>query len=93
MRALYRSPDLLILDEANSFLDDLNEKLFDDLIHLNKKNRFTLLVSHRVHSVLNADQVILMEKGSILDIGSVTEIRQRQPSFDHLLTSSERPAK
>ena len=93
LRALYRSPDLLILDEANSFLDDLNEKLFDDLIHLNKKNRFTLLVSHRVHSVLNADQVILMEKGSILDIGSVTEIRQRQPSFDHLLTSSERPAK
>jgi ATP-binding cassette, subfamily B, bacterial PglK len=93
MRALYRFPELLILDEANSFLDDANEKLFDDLIHLNKKNRFTLLVSHRVHSVLNADQVILMEKGRILDIGSVLEIRQRQPGFDHLLIGSERPVK
>ena len=86
MRALYRSPDLLILDEANSFLDDSNEKLFDELIHKRKEDRFTLLVSHRLHSVLNADQIVLLDSGKIVDIGSVHEIRQRQPNFDQLIT-------
>ena len=85
MRALYRSPDLLLLDEANSFLDDSTESLFDDLIHLNKNKRFTLMVSHRVRSILASDVILLMDSGQILDIGSVAEIRRRHPEFEKLL--------
>jgi len=88
IRALFRSPNLLILDEANSLLDDANGKLFDKLTRLNKENRVTLLVSHRSHSVLNADQVILIDKGKVLDLGSVNEVRRRQPNFDDLLTGA-----
>ena len=85
MRALYRLPDLLLLDEANSFLDDSTESLFDDLIHLNKQTRITLVISHRPRTILSADAILFMDSGRLLDVGSVTEISQRHPEFQKLL--------
>jgi len=85
MRALYRLPDLLLLDEANSFLDDSTESLFDDLIHLNKQTRITLVISHRPRTILAADAILFMDSGRLLDVGSVTEISQRHPEFQKLL--------
>ncbi len=85
MRALYRLPDLLLLDEANSFLDDSTESLFDDLIHLNKQERITLVISHRPRTIFSADVILLMDSGRVLDVGSAVEISQRHPEFQNLL--------
>ena len=85
MRAMYRSPNLLLLDEANSLLDDATEDLFNKLIHQDKINRFTVLISHRIAPMLNADAIIWMNSGKILDIGTFSELSNRQPNFDLLL--------
>ena len=89
IRALYREPNLLLLDEANSFFDHKTESIFDKLIHQDKKNRVTILISHRIYSILNSDVIILMDSGKLVDLGTVTEIRKRQPAFETLITSDE----
>ena len=89
IRALYREPNLLLLDEANSFFDHKTESIFDKLIHQDKKNRVTILISHRTYSILNSDVIILMDSGKLVDLGTVTEIRKRQPAFETLITPDE----
>lgn len=89
IRALYREPNLLLLDEANSFFDHKTESIFDKLIHQDKKNRVTILISHRTYSILNSDVIILMDSGKLVDLGTLTEIRKRQPAFETLITPDE----
>ncbi|MBT7623997.1 MAG: ABC transporter ATP-binding protein [Flavobacteriaceae bacterium] len=67
-RALYHNPEILVLDESTSALDNLTEKgIMDSILNL-KKNTTVIFVTHRLNTIKECDQVFKMEKGSIKKI-------------------------
>ena len=75
-RALYRQPKVLILDEATNSLDAENEKAINSHI-LNLKDITVIIVAHNVSTLSNCDKLVLMDNGSIKDIGSFLDITQK----------------
>jgi len=73
-RAIYKEPDYLFLDEATSSLDTYNEMLIMENIKTAFKNKTIIIVSHRLSTVLKADQIVVMEDGEILESGSHEEL-------------------
>ena len=78
-RALARKPDILILDEATSALDNETEKMVHEAINALRDNLTIILIAHRLSTVKDADQIIMLEKGRIVDQGT----------FDALLTNND----
>jgi len=73
-RAVYKEPDYLFLDEATSSLDTYNEMLIMENIKTAMKNKTIIIVSHRLSTVLKADQIVVMDDGEILECGSHEEL-------------------
>lgn len=69
-RAVLRDPDILILDEATSALDTESEKLVQDALAKLMKNRTSLVIAHRLSTIANADEIIVMQKGEIIERGN-----------------------
>jgi len=83
-RALVRNPSILLLDEATSSLDAENEQLVQIAFSTLMKNRTTLVIAHRLSTVMNADRIILMEKGRISAIGTHRELLDISPLYGRL---------
>ena len=73
-RALYRNPEILILDEATSSLDNLTEKKIMDSIHFLKRKKTLIVVTHRLSTVNKCDKIFFINKGKITKQGSPSEI-------------------
>ena len=73
-RALYFDPQVLILDEATSALDSESEALVQEALDRAMKNRTVFIIAHRLSTVRNADRIIFLEKGSILESGTHDEL-------------------
>jgi ATP-binding cassette subfamily B protein len=73
-RALIRDPQVIVLDEPTSALDVMSEKLVQDAIEKLVKGRTTLIVAHRLSTVRNADRVVVMERGRIVESGRYAEL-------------------
>jgi ATP-binding cassette, subfamily B, bacterial MsbA len=73
-RAVLKNPDILILDEATSALDTESEKLVQDALSNLMKNRTSIVIAHRLSTIANADEIIVMQKGEIIERGSHTEL-------------------
>ena len=73
-RALYRDPEILILDEATSSLDNLTEKKIMDSIHFLKRKKTLIVVTHRLSTVNKCDKIFFINKGKITKQGSPEEI-------------------
>ncbi len=73
-RALYRDPEILILDEATSSLDQLTEKKIMESIQFLKRKKTLIIVTHRLSTVQNCDRILFIEKGKIIKQGSPNEI-------------------
>ena len=88
-RALIRDPQILILDEATSALDNASEyhvqKAIDTLI----KGRTTFIVAHRLSTIRNANKIVVMDKGKIVEIGTYDELIEKQGKFYELKKLSE----
>ena len=69
-RALLKNPPILILDEATSALDTESEKMVQRAIEVLIKDRTALVIAHRLSTVQNADKIIVLEKGKIIEVGS-----------------------
>jgi ABC-type multidrug transport system fused ATPase/permease subunit len=81
-RALFTKPKLIVLDEATSALDGKTELEFATAIHELKGKVTVILIAHRLSTVREADSIVYMRDGKIIDEGSFEEIRLRVPDFD-----------
>jgi subfamily B ATP-binding cassette protein MsbA len=73
-RAVLANPPLMLLDEATSALDTESEKLVQDALNNLMKNRTSLIIAHRLSTIQNADIIIVLEAGKIVEQGSHTEL-------------------
>lgn len=73
-RALYKNPDILILDEATSSLDTASEKAVQHALNHLMKSRTSLVIAHRLSTIQNADKIIVLEKGEIVEMGNHKEL-------------------
>ena len=69
-RAMVKNPELLVFDEATSALDNESEKVVQDAIDHALKSRTALVVAHRLSTIKNADKIIVMEQGKVMEAGN-----------------------
>ena len=75
-RALYKNAPILILDEATSALDTESERAVQDALERLMRNRTTLVIAHRLSTVHHADRIVVMDAGSIVEMGNHAELMQ-----------------
>jgi subfamily B ATP-binding cassette protein MsbA len=73
-RAVLKNPDILILDEATSALDTESEKAVQQALTNLMKNKTCLVIAHRLSTIANADEIIVMEKGNVIERGNHQEL-------------------
>jgi subfamily B ATP-binding cassette protein MsbA len=73
-RAVLKNPPILILDEATSALDTESEVLVQQAIERLMENRTSLVIAHRLSTVLNADRIVVLDKGEIVQKGRHEEL-------------------
>ncbi len=84
-RAVYKNPEMLFFDEATSALDANNEKEIMEKLNLFFKNKTVVVIAHRLSTVMNADQIVVLEKGKIVEIGSHRELVDLKGSYFKLV--------
>ena len=88
-RALAHDPAILVLDEATANIDTQTEMLIQTAIENSSQNRTTLIIAHRLSTIRNANQIIVLRKGEIQEIGNHDELLQRGGYYAHLIKSSK----
>lgn len=84
-RAVLRNPSILVLDEATSALDTESEKLVQEAINNLMKNRTSLIIAHRLSTIQNADKILVLEAGKIIEEGSHSELIERNGLYKKLI--------
>jgi len=80
-RAMIRKPELLILDEATSALDSISETIVQQAIDQIAKECTTLIIAHRLSTIRNAEKIILIEKGCIVEEGSHEDLMKNKGKY------------
>ncbi|HEY5932766.1 MAG TPA: ATP-binding cassette domain-containing protein, partial [Nitrospira sp.] len=83
-RAILRDPPLLILDEATSALDTESERIVQLALANLMKNRTTLVIAHRLSTIQNADRIIVLDRGALVEMGSHDELLRQGGAYRRL---------
>jgi len=86
-RALLKNPSILILDEATSSLDSESERLVQEALEELMKNRTSIIIAHRLSTIREADKIIVLEKGVIIESGNHDELLQNESGLYRYLSS------
>ena len=80
-RALVKQPDILILDEATSALDSESEKLIQQALAQFQSGRTVIVVAHRLSTIVNADQILVLDQGQIVEKGTHSSLLKRRGRY------------
>ncbi|WP_201317773.1 ABC transporter ATP-binding protein [Paenibacillus sp. EPM92] len=80
-RALLRDPQILMLDEATSSLDSKSEIVVQQALHNLMRGRTTLVIAHRLSTVIDADRIVFVEKGTVTGVGTHDELFASHPLY------------
>jgi subfamily B ATP-binding cassette protein MsbA len=83
-RAFLRNPEVVVLDEATSALDVESEIVVQDAMRNLLRNRTDIIIAHRVTTVMNADRIVVLEEGRIVEEGSYNALLSRESRFREL---------
>ena len=84
-RAVYKNPDFIFLDEATNALDAKNERAIVENLNDFYRGRTVVVVAHRLSTVKNADQIIVMDGGRVVETGNHTSLIERRGAYYHLV--------
>jgi ATP-binding cassette, subfamily B, bacterial len=84
-RAVYRNPQIIFFDEATNALDSNNERAIMKNLEFFFKGKTVVVVAHRLSTVKNADQIIVLEKGNIVEIGTHMELTKKKGNYFELV--------
>lgn len=74
LRAYMNNPSILILDEATSSIDTYSEELLQNAVDIVSKNRTSIIIAHRLATIVNADVIVVMDQGEIVETGTHSEL-------------------
>lgn len=83
-RTLLAAPPILLLDESTSALDGVNEQKMREAIDAVSKNRTLIVIAHRLSTVVDSDQIIVIENGSVVGVGTHSELVKSTPLYKEL---------
>ena len=85
-RALLKNPKILVLDEATSALDNQSEMLIQEALERLMAERTTFIIAHRLSTVHNADKIIVLDKGKVMESGNHEQLMKNESLYYHLYT-------
>ena len=88
-RAILKNPEILILDEATSSLDSNSEKLVQKALENIMRGRTAIVIAHRLSTIQNADKIIVMHKGEIIEQGTHSELISKKKAYYSLTRLQE----
>ena len=89
LRAYVCNPSILILDEATSSIDSYSEELIQKATETITKGRTSIVIAHRLATIINADKIIVMDKGCIVEEGSHQELVNKTDGYYKKLYNSQ----
>jgi ABC-type multidrug transport system fused ATPase/permease subunit len=89
LRAYVSNPSILILDEATSSIDTHSEELIQKATETITKNRTSIVIAHRLATIVNASKIIVMDKGQIIETGTHQELLEQPEGYYRKLYDSQ----
>ena len=90
-RALLKDPSILIFDEATSNIDSESESLIQDALRGMAKGRTLIVIGHRLSSIIDADRIVVLEDGAIVEEGTHQDLLNKRGAYNRLYEAQMRP--